>query len=305
MTEGATRPRGLPPRLAALMAIVFWGISFVATKAALRELPPIALITTRFVMGTVLLHVMLAARGEPLAPPRRYWRSLALMGFIGVFVHMLLQSYALTRTTAVRTGWLIGLIPIWSALLSVVFLRERLGPVKLVGLALGFLGAAVVVTRGRFDASLFALPSTTGDLLILISTLNWAIYTVLGHGTIRAIGSARATAAVMAAGTLMLLPLYVATAGWRPLVHLSPTGIIAVVFLGLGCSGLAYLWWYAALERVEASKVAAFLYLEPLVTLAAAVAWLHEEVGLATVLGGLIVLAGVALVQRAPAGKRS
>jgi drug/metabolite transporter (DMT)-like permease len=299
------RPRGLPPRLAALLAIIFWGISFVATKAALRELPPISLITTRFVMGSVLLHAMLAARREPLLPPRAHWGALALMGFIGVFVHMLLQSYALTRTTAVRTGWLIGLIPIWSALLAVVFLRERMGPMKLAGLALGFLGAAVVVTRGRFDASFFALPSTPGDLLILVSTLNWAIYTVLGHGTIRALGSARATAAVMAAGTLMLLPLFVVTAGWRPLTHLSPVGIGAVLFLGLGCSGLAYLWWYAALERIETSKVATFLYLEPLVTLAAAVVLLHEEVGLATVLGGLIVLAGVALVQRAPAGKRA
>jgi len=284
--------------LGALLAVVFWGISFVATKSALRELTPIALITGRFVMGSVLLTAMLAARREPLLPPRGHWPALALMGFVGVFVHQLLQSYGLTRTTAVRTGWLIGLIPIWSALLAVVFLRERLGAMKLTGLVIGFAGAAIVVTRGHLGAGQLALPGTLGDLLILASTLNWAIYTVLGHGTIRGIGSTRATAAVMSFGTLLLLPLFVHAHAWREFATLSPAGIGALLFLGIGCSGLAYRWWYGALERTEASKVATLLYLEPLVTLAAAVVLLREEVGIATVLGGLVVLAGVALVQR-------
>ena len=71
-----------------------------------------------------------------------------------------------------------------------------------------------------------------------------------------------------------------------------------MLFLGIACSGLGYLFWYGALERIEASRVAAFLYLEPLVTLAAAVVMLGESVTLTTVAGGLLVLAGVALVQR-------
>jgi len=69
--------------------------------------------------------------------------------------------------------------------------------------------------------------------------------------------------------------------------------------LGVACSGLGYLYWYRALERVEASRVAALLYLEPLVTLGAAVVLLAEPVGLVTVAGGALVVGGVALVQRA------
>ena len=76
-----------------------------------------------------------------------------------------------------------------------------------------------------------------------------------------------------------------------------------MLFLGIGASGLGYLFWYGALERIEASRVAAFLYLEPLVTLAAAVVLLGESVTLEAVAGGLLLLAGVAVVQRAPAGK--
>jgi drug/metabolite transporter (DMT)-like permease len=77
--------------------------------------------------------------------------------------------------------------------------------------------------------------------------------------------------------------------------------LAAVVFLGIGCSGLGYLLWYSALERLDTARVAVFLYIEPLVTLATAVALLGETVHATTVLGGLIVLAGVFLVQRGAA----
>jgi drug/metabolite transporter (DMT)-like permease len=291
----------LPPRLGALVAIVLWGISFVATKSALRELSPVTLVTTRFGMGAALLLALVLARRLPLVLQAADVARLLLAGFIGIFVHQLLQSYALTMTTAVRTGWLIGLIPIWSALLAALFQRERFGPMKVAGLALGFAGALLVVTRGRLDGGTLTLPTTRGDLLILASTLNWAIYTALGRTVMSRLGSLRATAGAMLAGWLMLMPLFVRGALWRELATLSPGGWGALLFLGLGCSGAAYLLWYGALERIETARVAAFLYLEPLVTLAAAVAWLGESVGLMTVIGGLTVLAGVALVQRAPA----
>jgi drug/metabolite transporter (DMT)-like permease len=291
----------MPPRLAAFVAVVLWGLSFVATRIVLRELPPVPLVFARFGLGAALLAGVLAARGRPLVPPRREWPALALLGFVGIFVHQLLQSHALTLTTAVRTGWLIGVVPIWSALLAALFLHERFGVAKVAGLALGFSGAMLVVTRGRFAGGLLALPGTRGDLLILASTVNWAVYTVLGRGPLARLGSLRATAGSMFLGWLMLGALMLDPAAWRGYAVLSPAGWAALLFLGLGPAGLGYLLWFGALERIETSRVAAFLYLEPLVTLAAAVALLGEEVGIATVAGGLLVLAGVALVQRAPA----
>jgi drug/metabolite transporter (DMT)-like permease len=245
-----------------------------------------------------LLLAMSAARGQPALPSRDSWASLALMGFVGVFVHQMIQAHALRITSAVSTGWLIGLTPVWSALLSAWVLRERFGPVKVAGLGLGFLGAALVVTRGELGAGLLALPQTRGDLLILLSTLNWAVYTVLGHPVLKRLGPARATTGALLFGWLMLVPFFVHEQGWRQYTRLTPTGWAAVLFLGIACSGLGYLFWYGALEKVEASRVAAFLYLEPLVTLAAAVAVLGESVDATTVIGGMLVLAGVALVQR-------
>ena len=292
-------------RLAAFAAIVLWGVSFVATKVALREVSPVTLIFTRFALGVAVLVFILKLRREPLIPPRNAWPMLATMGFVGIFLHQLIQVHGLTLTTAVRTGWLIGLTPIWSAVLAAIFLGERFGSSKIFGLVLGLLGALLVVTRGELSSEGLALPATRGDLLVLASTVTWAVYTILGRDTLKTLGSARATTAAMVAGWAMMIPFFVSSAGWQDYQHMSSTSVIAIVFLGVGCSGLGYLFWYAALERIDASQVAAFLYLEPLVTLMAAVTLLGESVTVSTILGGVLVLAGVLVVQSASSLERA
>ena len=289
-------------RVAALAAIVLWGVSFVATKAALREVSPVTLIFTRFALGVAVLVLILRLRRESLIPPRESWLMLTVMGFVGIFLHQMVQAHALTLTTAVRTGWLIGVTPIWSAVLAAAFLGEGFGPRKILGLLIGLTGALLVITRGELSAGVLALPSTRGDLLVLASTWTWAIYTILGSDTLKRLGSARATAAAMFAGWVMMIPFFVAAFGWHEYWHLSSTSLVAILFLGVGCSGLGYWFWYAALERIDASQVASFLYLEPLVTLLSAVALLGETVTFSTIAGGLLVLVGVVTVQTSGAG---
>jgi drug/metabolite transporter (DMT)-like permease len=288
------------PRFLAALAVIFWGVSFVATKAALAEVAPVTLIFVRFAIGSL---VLLAIVRE--LPPRDAWGSLAVMGFVGVFIHQMLQSYALTMTSATNTGWLIGVSPIWSAVLSAIVLRERFGFWKVLGLAGGFFGALLVVTRGDFSPAVFGHPSTTGDLLILLSTVNWSVYSVLGHRTIRRIGPRRATSGSMLFGTAMLAPFFIAQRGWRQIPNLTVTGWSALLFLAIACSALGYLFWYGALERIEVSRVAALLYAEPLVTFVAAALLLGERVSSVVVAGGVLVLASVLIAQYAPAVRQT
>jgi len=121
---------------------------------------------------------------------------------------------------------------------------------------------------------------------------------VLGRRATLGVGSARATAGAMLCGWLMMAPFFAARQGWRDYAAISPGGWGAILFLGVGCSGLGYLLWYGALERLEATRVASLLYLEPLVTCAASTVVLHEPLLPITVAGGVLVLAGVSLVQR-------
>lgn len=289
----------LSAQIALTFTIFMWGCSFVAAKAALREISPVTLTFTRFGMGTFLLFTILAARKINPLPPRNAWPALALMGFIGIFVHQMLQAFGLNMSSAIHAGWLIGLVPIWSAILSAVVLKERFGGMKIVGLVGGFLGAVLVISKGQLNASTLQLPSTHGDFLILVSTLNWAIYSILGHPTIKRLGAARATAGAMLFGWLMLAPFFLYEKGWREWPHVSAVDWGCISFLGIGCSGIGYLTWYSALEQIEVSRVAAFLYAQPLVTLVAAIFLLNEQVTATTIIGGIIVLASVFITQRA------
>jgi hypothetical protein len=176
------------PRFLPALAVLFWGISFVATKAALAEVAPVTLVFLRFAIAAIVLFAIVRE-----LPPRHAWPSLALMGFVGVFVHQMLQSYALTMTTATTTGWLIGVTPIWSALLSAFVLRERFQLLEGLRPHGRLRRRAARRDEGRLQSELFGRPSTTGDLLILLSTVNWAVYSILGRNTIRTLGPRRAT----------------------------------------------------------------------------------------------------------------
>jgi len=285
------------PLAGAMLAILFWGISFVATKRALQELHPIEIVVARFAIGAALLLGILAAEGRLRFPPREFWPKLALMGFIGVFVHQMLQAFALTMTSATHAGWLIEITPIWSVILAWLILGERIRFREAIAMFVAFSGAVLVITRGDFSSAILGLPSTRGDFLILASTVNWAVYTVIGRGTLRALGARRATAWAMTSGLVMFMPFFVARAGWRAFAGLTPAAWGSVLFLGICCSGLGYLLWYAALDRVETARVASLLHVEPLIAFAAAAILLGERVTHAVIVGGVMVLAGVMVLQ--------
>src|SRR5262249_27452482 len=148
---------------------------------------------------------------------------------------------------------------------------EQLGG-RVAGLVLGFGGALLVVSGGRSFGAALGLPSTRGDALTLLSTGTWALYTVYGRGFAAGRHPPLVTAHLLAVASLLYVPLFALEGGWRELAGLSPTGWLCVAYLGLGCSGLGFALYGAALEHLEASQVAAFIYLEPLIAQALGVA---------------------------------
>lgn len=290
-------------RVKVLAAVIFWGASFVATKAALVEIHPVTLIVLRFGMGVgVLLFAIWRAHVIRWVG----WRDvawLALLGAISIAIHQGLQANGLLFTSATSTAWLVALTPVFAAILAWIFLSESFGALKVVGLAIAFLGAIVVVTKGVFNADTLRVPSTTGDLLALASSLNWAIFSIASKPMLKRLPPKLMMAYVMFLGWLIVLPFFVATQSWGEIARLTPTGWTAVAFLGIFCSGLAYIFWYDALASIDASQVASYIYLEPLITVIVAAILIGEAFTFVTFIGGLTILLGVYLVNR-PSGKR-
>jgi drug/metabolite transporter (DMT)-like permease len=288
----------------ALFAVVVWGASFIATKMALAEVQPVTVVWLRFAMGVAVMGALVAVRWQLFVPKPADLAYFAGLGFLGITFHQWLQSNGLVTAQAGTTAWIVASTPIFMALLGWLMLRERLGWLGTAGIAVAAVGVLMVVSRGDLPAVAAGRFGTPGDFLILLSAPNWAVFSVLSRKGLKRHSSAGMMFWVMVAGWLFTTVLFLLGPGPADAVHLSARGWSAVAFLGIACSGLAYVFWYDALRELPASQVGAFLYLEPLVAVVVAAVLLGEPVLLATLAGGFAILLGVWLVGLRPAVRR-
>jgi len=281
----------------ALWAIIFWGFSFIATKVALREVHPFTLLTLRFGIGAFLLLVVQLRQDKKFLKvfSQRDWIYVLFLSIVGIAGHNLLQAFGLLYTTAINTGWIIAIQPIFITLTARLFLGEGITVRKIIGIVIGFSGIFLIVSKGVFSLSLFRFSSTFGDLLVLLSALTWTAFTVGGRGFLSRFPPLVTITPIMMVGCLITLPLSAVKGEWNILFHLSLSGWMGILFLGIFCSGLAYFYWYSALEKRDSSIIGMYLYLEPLVTLMGARLLLGEEVKWITLMGGGMTLMGVYL----------
>lgn len=284
--------------LEATFTVVAWGASFIATKVALQDISPASVVWLRFSMGVLILGAIVMARGQWALPKPKEAGSYALLGFIGITFHQWLQSTGLVTAQASTTAWIVATTPVFIAILGWLLLRERIGWIGITGIVLAALGVLLVVSKGDLPALSTGNFGAPGDLLILISAPNWAVFSVLSRRLLQTSSPTRSMFYVMGFGWLFTTPLFFAGPGVADIARLTLDGWMGVGFLGIFCSGLAYFFWYDALSVLPASRAGAFLYLEPLVAVIVAAWLLSEPVYLASVLGGAVILLGVWLVNR-------
>jgi drug/metabolite transporter (DMT)-like permease len=297
-TQEISRQRALA-RLKAFVTVIIWGASFVTTKIIVEQMDPLVLVPVRTSAGALLLFLLLRRRGQWAGFARgRLLGALAMLGFVGVALHLTIQAVGLSLTTASNTGWMVSLTPIFIALLAWRFLGERFGPRQTAGFAIAMSGALLIVIAQAGGLNIFGLPGTLGDGLAFSSAITWAVFSVLSKRVIGQRHPATLMVQVMVLGCLMTLPLFVARGGWNELALLDARGWLALAFTVLFVSSLAYLFWYDALSALNASQVGVFLYIEPLVTVSLAAMLLAEPLRPLALLGGAAILSGVWLVTQ-------
>ena len=281
----------------ALAAVIFWGFSFIAIKVALREVHPFTLLTLRYAIGVLLLLSFQLSKDKTFFKifSCRDWVYIFILAAVGVSGLGLLQAYGLLYTTAINTGWIIAINPILITLSARLFLGETITIRKMLGIVSGFCGVFLIISKGIFSLSLFGFVSTFGDLLVLASALAWTGFTIGGKGFITRFPSLATVTTIMLSGCLIVLPLSLLKGEWNNLIHLSLTAWIGILFLGVFCSGLGYLFWYSALKKRDSGVVGMYLYLEPFATLIGAYLLLGEEIRWITMMGGGMILCGVFL----------
>ncbi|WP_090379662.1 DMT family transporter [Natronobacterium texcoconense] len=290
--------------LAPLAAAALWGGLYVVSKWGFDAVPPMTLAFLRVAVGSAALLAIV----HVTAPPRQFSRR-DLLGFtaLGVVVagSLATQFLGTALTTASQGSLVTVLTPVFTILLGVTVLGERLSGRLVVGIAVATLGTVVVLT-GQYDLSDVTGSATAGIGMLLVASATWAAYTVFGKPLIErysALETATYSCAVAVPVLGALVPLEVAATGtslWA--IEPTPELIVAVLYLGLFGTAAAWYLWYKGMEYVDASVVSAFFFAQPVVGAFFGATLLGESPGSRFVVGGAVMAAGIYLVSTTRSG---
>lgn len=278
-----------------LLAMVFWGTSFIATKVALEELTPLMIIFFRLVFSISLLTVFALYTKRDFSIKLKSHLWILLLALIASF-HLWIQVTGLKYTTAVNTGWIIGTAPVFIAILGSIFFKEKLTVLKISGTLIAFAGLLMLISKG--DISKLSFISHKGDFLILASAFTWSVYSMVNKKITINYSPVMTILFLFIMMAIIVGPFAINNEYFLAISHMSFKVWGAVLFLGIFCSGISYVLWAKSLSEMEATKTGAFLYFEPFVTVIAAWLLLDEKITAIIIVSGLIIMLGVYLVNR-------
>jgi drug/metabolite transporter (DMT)-like permease len=281
--------------------VLFWGSSYFWIKVGIASLPPLTLIAGRLLVGAVLLSTVVVVAREPLPRERRMYGHLLVMSVINIALPFALITFGERSVDSALASILNATVPLSVIVLAPLFLPdEHITRWRILGLAIGFAGVMVLVAPDLVNLS---HPDLAGDLMLLASSVSYGAGNVYAkrnvHGLrpmIPALFQVLFAAAIMGVLALVID---------QPIGHVAPPpeAIVAVVWLGLLGSGMAYLCYFTILQNWGATRTSMVAYLLPVVGIA--LGTLRGEPVTAVRVGGMaLIIAGVALVNSGPAIRR-
>ncbi len=293
--EGTTAAPLLSLWLLALFPILVWGGVPLATKIAVRHLDPLLVATLRTLLAAAAVLPFLAWRR--VAPPagktqRGFLAVSALGGPVGFAV---LFTLGVGNTSASHAALIIAVAPVFTGLFAAAFDRTLPGRSWWLGCTLAMTGEVWLVASGAGgDGGATVL----GDAAALGGMISAAVGYVAGARLSRTYPAFRATAWSGLVGAVLLLPVFAGMAGAAVWNAVPLEGWLAVAYLSLGASLLAYVAWYGALARGGIARVGLVQFLQPIVAVALAVLFLSEPLTPMLLVTACLIIAGVALAQR-------
>ncbi|MCX5918702.1 MAG: DMT family transporter [Deltaproteobacteria bacterium] len=295
MGEGEFQEADILPYLALTATSLLFGLSFVATKFALKSIPPFTLIFLRFFLALLFLGVIYFRKSRtPLLPGDR-WR-LFLVSLIVPGLYFLAETYGLKLSSATSVSLLISTIPIFAAIFAFFLMGEKVGIWRAGGIFLSIAGVGIIVAAGGHGLEMERMIQA-GNLLGLGAALCAGLYLAMG----RDLMARYSPLTITTFQALFTVALFLPLAGWEQWGHrwdkVQPLTLLAVVYLALFCSVLAFFLWNYGISRLEASKAAVFTNLVPVFTVVGAYGFLGERIQPDQIIGGALVIAGVSLAS--------
>lgn len=302
---GPTGRRASGERLAyALMFVspAMFATNMLVARATVDSFPPIALAFWRWAATLLLMALVLRrALWTSRAAARAEWRSLLVLGAIGMGICGAFVYIAAHTTTATNLGLIYAAAPVLIILLGRILFGERLSLPQGIGVAMSLIGVLVVVLKGSFT-TLLALRFTVGDIWAFAGAIGWGFYTVLLRHWPTRLGFNLRFAWIIAGGLLAMLPFTVVEGILVGTPTLTVTSLGWIAILAVIASTGAFQTYGLVQRSLGTARAGLILYLIPLYTAALAYLFLEERLALHHVIGAALVLPGIFLATRRPVG---
>lgn len=275
-----------------------WGGAFVAGRAAVQTVDPLNVAFCRYGLATLLLLLLTwqVEGGLPALKPRQL-PGLLLLGLTGVFGYNVLFFLALEQVSASRAALVITTNPAFIALGAAWLYQESLSGRKLLGIGSALAGAAIVISRGDLTL-IWSEGLTVGDLYLLGGIATWTAYSLLGKVVMRSLSPLAATTYACLIGTPLLLVPALRAGLLTALPQFSAAAWGSIVYLAALGTVLPFWWYYEGMQAIGTAKAAIYITFVPVVAVLLAALFLGETLTGAIALGGLLVVAGILLVNR-------
>lgn len=269
--------------------------TYLMVKIALREFSPLALGLVRFLLAGGIFLGLLLLRRQLRLPEKADRAAFLWLAILAVPLNQGLFLYAMKYAWASHGALFYSTTPIMVLCLSCLCLSERPTRLKVAGIALGFAGLLLVLSDQGLSFSGKAL---TGDLLLFLAVLTWAVYTIISKRLLARYSPLYVTGAALGLGSLLFIPIGMPWALRQDFGGVSHAGWGALLYITVLTSVFGYLIWSWGLSRLEASKVAVVSNFQPVIAALLSWAFLHEPLTVRFFAGTAVVIAGVLLTER-------
>lgn len=293
------------PYILLFLVIIFWGLNFIIGRCLLSEavfgyvhITGVLFAFLRYLAGSLTMILILVVRKRRLIEIRKEMRPHIKLLVVSILVSSIFvlsanqsQFYVSSGTTSI----IINLCPVLVLIYGIVFLEEQLTVQKAAGFVLGFLGGLLFLYHSLQNSS--GLNMGMGVVLSMVAMAAWAGYTI----TLYYLGGVDRVAVLsvqLTVSSLLIVPFLGVYLLSSPLVFVPDIwSILGVLFSGVISSGIAYILYFNAIDAIGAPKAASFLFLIPFVSLLGDV-MLKELPPPITLIGGIVAIAGVALIKQ-------
>ncbi len=274
---------------------VIWGSSFLWIKIGVAEISPFVLVTLRLTFALLGLAAVLVLQKRSLAGQRRLFSAYLFMGIFNVVVPFVLISWGEVRIDSALASILNGTVPLFTIVIAHYWLSdEKITPMKIVGLIVGFAGVVVLVSRDLGPQGFHS--SVPGQLAVLVASVSYALSAVFARRRLR--GIAPVIQGILNVSVAEVIMLMLVTAVDRPIMlPRLPITWLAVAWLGLLGSCAAYLLYFYLINTIGATRATLVTYVFPVIGLLLGIIFLGETADWRLLVGSALVVGGIAVVN--------